>query len=46
MFHSSDYLDRCRQAERYDDYLDREPEEDYFLEDRTEDYLLDREEQE
>jgi hypothetical protein len=45
MFHSSDYLDRCRQAERYDDYLDREP-EDAFLEDRTEDYLLDREEQE
>ena len=43
--HSQDYLDICRQAERHDDYLDREPEDDY-LEDRYEDYLLDREEQE
>jgi len=46
MFHSSDYLDRCRQAERYDDYLDREPEEDAFLDDRSEDYFESREEQE
>jgi hypothetical protein len=44
--HSSDYLDICRQAERYDDYLDREPEEDAFLDDRIESILLDREEQE
>jgi hypothetical protein len=45
MFHSQDYIDRCRQAERHLDYIDEEP-EDAFLEDRTEDYLLDREEQE
>ena len=45
MFHSSDYHDRCRQAERYDDYLDREP-EDAFLDDRIESILLDREDQE
>lgn len=47
MFHSQDYIDRCRQAERHQDYLDREPEEDdRFLDDRIESILLDREEQE
>jgi hypothetical protein len=43
--HSQDYLDICRQAERHDDYLDREPEDD-FLEDRIEAYLASKEEQE
>lgn len=44
--HSQDYLDICRQAERHQDYLDREPKEDDFLDDRIEDYLESRGEQE
>lgn len=37
MFHSQDYLEICRQAERYQDYLDRlEEEEDWFLHDHLE----------
>jgi len=46
MFHSIDYIQICRQAERHQDYLDEEIEEDDFLDDRIEDYLLDREGQE
>ena len=47
MFHSSDYIDRCRQAERHLDYLDNQPEEDdRFLDDQIEAYLESREEQE
>lgn len=46
MFHSSDYIQMCRQAERHDDYLDREPEEDYFLDDQIEAYLESKEGQE
>jgi hypothetical protein len=44
--HSQDYLDICLQAERHQDYLDSQPEEDAFLDDRIESILLDREEQE
>jgi len=37
MFHSQDYNEICRQAERYDDYLDNQPEEeDWFLHDHLE----------
>jgi len=45
--HSQDYIQICRQAERHQDYLDNQPEEDdRFLDDRIESILLDREEQE